>query len=162
MSGNIAKLMMKELRDSFIEKGIEEIVRSGNLEDFLSFAREQAKKDGMEDTGIMDLFDELEKELLTEEYKLMNLVLDIVTNITGCQARGFEEDMSIIIQNELMTREECEEYCKTEQAKINIDKLNDALKPIDVKLEFVEAMNNPFKLEGLKNFVRFKVVELDS
>ena len=74
---------------------------------------------------------------------------------------GFREDKCIIVENRTLSNVEVEEYMETETAPINLSKLNKALESINIKLEFIEAIDNPFDLDGFRNFVRFKVVELD-
>ena len=57
-----------------------------------------------------------------------------------------------------------EDICKALQTHLisaMVDNLNKALEPVNIKLEFIEAISNPFDLDGFQNFVRFRVVELD-
>ena len=74
---------------------------------------------------------------------------------------AFRQDKCIIITNRTLSDDEVEEYVETETAPIHLDNLNKALESINIKLEFIEALSNPFDLDGFQNFVRFRVVEFD-
>lgn len=158
--------LMAELRNSIIASIIRRLVEDGKLADFLEFAREQAKKDGMDTEDLMGFFDDLEKEFCTEEEDGdgidWNKVLDIIAKTTGCKVQGFKGDKSIIISNEEMSRELCLDYLDSENvAPINLEHINNALKIADVKLEFIEAMNIPFDMDGYENICRFKVIPIE-
>ena len=74
---------------------------------------------------------------------------------------GFKQGKCIIVENRTLSNSEVEDYIDKETAPINLGNLNKALEPINIRLEFIEAIDNPFDLDGFQNFVRFKVVELD-
>ena len=151
---------MKELSDILISNIIGNLVKEDKLDDFIGFAREKAKEDGMDTEELMSFFDELEEKFCDniDWDKLFNIV-DETTN--NRKVMGFRQDKCIIVENRTLSHDEVEKYMETETAPINLDKLNKALEPINVKLEFIEAIDNPFDLDGFQNFVRFKVVELD-
>ena len=87
---------------------------------------------------------------------------DIVSETTNNRkVMGFRQDKCIIVENRTLSNKEVTDYLTTETAPIHLDNLNKALEPINIKLEFIEAIDNPFPLDGFQNFVRFKVVELD-
>ena len=152
--------MIRALQEHMISSAIESLIENDRLDDFLKFGREKAKEDGMDTENLMAFFDELEKEFCDDID--WDKLFDIVSETTNNRkVMGFRQDKCIIVENRTLSNDEVEEYMETETAPINLDKLNKALEPINVKLEFIEAIDNPFDLDGFRNFVRFKVVELD-
>ena len=156
-------LLMNEilikLQDQLISSMIEDLVKEGELENFIKFGREEAKKDGRYTEELQKFFDELEEKFCDniDWDKLFDIVSETTNNR---KVMGFRQDKSIIIENRTLSNDEVVKYMETD-APINLDKLNKALEPINIKLEFIEAIDNPFDLDGFQNFVRFKVVELD-
>ena len=152
--------MMKDLSNILISNIISNLVKEDKLDDFIGFAREKAKEDGMDTEELMGFFDELEKQFCNsiDWDKLFSIVGETTNNR---KVMGFRQDKCIIVENRTLSHDEVEKYIETETAPINLDKLNKALEPINIKLEFIEAIDNPFPLDGFQNFVRFKVVELD-
>ena len=152
--------MMKDLSDILISNIIGNLVKEDKLDDFIGFAREKAKEEGMDTEELMSFFDELEEKFCDniDWDKLFDIVSETTNNR---KVMGFRQDKCIIVENRTLSHDEVEEYMETETAPINLDKLNKALEPINAKLEFIEAIDNPFDLDGFQNFVRFKVVELD-
>ena len=149
------------LNDAFISAFLKRLINDGKLEDFLSFAREQAKKDGMDTEELMSFFDVIEEQFCNDTIDWIE-VADIIQKCTGnCNVKIFDGDKTIIIENEKFTDLECLEYLEEKESKINLQQLNNALSTVNVKLEFVEALNLPFEFKGFENFIRFKVVELD-
>ena len=139
---------------------VETLVEEDRLEDFIKFGRAKAKEDGMDTEELMGFFDELEKEFCDNIQ--WNRLFEIVNETTNNRkVMGFQQDKCIIIENKTLTNDEVEDYMETETAPINLSNLNKALEPIDVKLEFIEAIDNPFDMGGFTNFCRFRVVELD-
>ena len=153
--------MMEDLLGKlFVANVIQKLIDTGNIGDFIEYGREKAKEDGMDTENLMAFFDELEKEFCDDID--WDKLFDIVSETTNNRkVMGFRQDKCIIVENRTLSNDEVEEYMETETAPINLDKLNKALEPINVKLEFIEAIDNPFDLDGFRNFVRFKVVELD-
>ena len=151
---------MKDLSDILISNIIGNLVKEDKLDDFIGFAREKAKEDGMDTEELMSFFDELEEKFCDniDWDKLFDIVGETTNNR---KVMGFRQDKCIIVENKTLSNDEVEDYMGTETAPINLDKLNKALEPINIKLEFIEAIDNPFDLDGFQNFVRFKVVELD-
>ena len=151
---------MKDLSDILISNIIGNLVKEDKLDDFIGFAREKAKEDGMDTEELMSFFDELEEKFCDniDWDKLFSIVGETTNNR---KVMGFRQDKCIIVENRTLSNDEVEKYMETETAPINLDKLNKALEPINIKLEFIEAIDNPFPLDGFQNFVRFKVVELD-
>lgn len=150
---------MKDLSDILISNIIGNLVKEDKLDDFIGFAREKAKEDGMDTEELMSFLDELEEKFCDniDWDKLFDIVSETTNNR---KVRGFRQDKSIIIENRTLSNDEVVKYMETD-APINLDKLNKALEPIHIRLEFIEAIDNPFNLDGFQNFVRFKVVELD-
>ena len=154
--------MFDGLRTGILAMYIKKIVDEGKLADFLDFAREQAKKDGMDTDGLMGFLDSLEKQYLTDEGIDWNKTLDIFKKVTGCKVGGFKGDKCLIIENEELSDEDCIGYINDENvAKIDLEHINNALKVINVKLEFIDALLLPFDADGFQNICRFKVVKLD-
>lgn len=139
------------------------LVETGELGGFLEFAREQARRDGIDSTELMSFFDELEKEYLSDDAIQWHKVLDIVTKTTGCKVGGFKGDKCLVIENEELSDDECLDYIQDKKvAKIDLEHINDALKTVNTKLEFLDAINLPFDVDGFQNICRFDVVKLDS
>lgn len=154
--------LLNEIRTSVLASLIKSIIDKGELADFLEFAREQARRDGMDSSGLMSFFDGLEKEYLSDDAIQWHKLLDIVTKVTGCKVGGFKGDKCLIIENEELTDDECLDYIQEENvAKIDLEHINNALKIMDTKLEFIDAINLPFDVDGFQNIVRFRVVKLD-
>ena len=151
---------MKDLSDILISNIIGNLVKEDKLDDFIGFAREKAKEDGMDTEELMSFFDELEEKFCDniDWDKLFDIVSETTNNR---KVMGFRQDKCIIIENKTLSNDEVEDYMETATAPINLNNLNKALEPINIKLEFIEAIDNPFDLDGFQNFVRFKVVELD-
>lgn len=150
----------KALQTHLISAMVETLVEEDRLEDFLKFGREKAKEDGMDTEDLMKFFDELENKYCDNIQ--WNRLFEIVNETTNNRkVMGFQQDKCIIIENKTLTNNEVEEYMETETAPINLSNLNKALEPINVKLEFIEAIDNPFDVGGFTNFCRFRVVELD-
>ena len=152
--------IMKDLSDILISNIIGNLVKEDKLDDFIGFAREKAKEDGMDTEELMSFFDELEEKFCDniDWDKLFDIVSETTNNR---KVMGFRQDKCIIIENKTLSNDEVEDYMETATAPINLNNLNKALEPINIKLEFIEAIDNPFDLDGFQNFVRFKVVELD-
>lgn len=152
--------MIRTLQEHMISSAIGSLIENDKLDEFLKFAREKAKEDDMDTENLMKFFDELEEKFCDDID--WDKLFDIVSETTNNRkVMGFRQDKCIIVENRTLSNDEVEEYMETETAPINLDKLNKALEPINVKLEFIEAIDNPFDLDGFQNFVRFKVVELD-
>ena len=152
--------VIKALQTHLIGSMVETLIEEDRLEDFLKFGRAKAKEDGMDTEELMGFFDELEEKFCDniDWDKLFSIVGETTNNR---KVMGFRQDKCIIVENRTLSNDEVEKYMETETAPINLDTLNKALEPINVKLEFIEAIDNPFPLDGFQNFVRFKVVELD-
>lgn len=153
------KEILLKLQNQLISSMIEDLAKKGEIEDFIKFGREKAKEDGMDTENLMAFFDELEKEFC--DGIDWDKLFEIVNETTNRECMGFRQDKCIIINNRTLSDDEVEEYVKTETAPINLSNLNKALEPINVKLEFIEVMDNPFDVGGFTNFCRFRVVELD-
>jgi len=144
----------KALQTHLISAMVETLVEEDKLEDFIKFGRAKAKEDGMDTEELMGFFDELEKEFCDNIQ--WNRLFEIVNETTNNRkVMGFQQDKCIIIENKTLTNDEVEEYMETETAPINLSNLNKALEPIDAKLEFIEAIDNPFDVGGFTNFCRF-------
>lgn len=151
--------VIKALQTHLIGSMVETLIEEDRLEDFLKFGRAKAKEDGMDTDGLMKFFDELENKYCDNID--WDKLLEIVNETTNRECMGFRQDKCIIINNRTLSDDEVEEYMETETAPIHLDNLNKALEPVNIKLEFIEAISNPFDLDGFQNFVRFRVVELD-
>ena len=151
--------IMKDLSNILISNIISNLVKEDKLDDFIGFAREKAKEDGMDTEELMGFFDELEEKFCDNID--WDKLFEIVNETTNRGCMGFRQDKCIIINNKTLSDDEVEKYRKTATAPIHLDNLNKALESINIKLEFIEAISNPFDLDGFQNFVRFKVVELD-
>lgn len=152
--------LVKELQNNMISSMINNLIEEDKLEDFLSFARERAKEDNMDSEELMHFFDELEKEYCDNID--WNKLFDIVNEVTNNRkVMGFKQDKSIIVENRTLSHREVVDYMDKETAPINLGNLNKALEPINIRLEFIEAIDNPFDLDGFQNFIRFKVIEIE-
>lgn len=149
----------KALQTHLIGSMVETLIEEDRLEDFLKFGRAKAKEDGMDTEELMKFFDELENKYCDNIN--WDKLFEIVNETTNRECMGFKQDKCIIINNRTLSNDEVEEYMETETAPIHLDNLNKALEPVNIKLEFIEAISNPFDLDGFQNFVRFRVVELD-
>ena len=153
-------MITKALYNTLIANIIESLIEEDKLDGFLEFARKRAKEDGMDTDELMKFFDELEKQYCDNID--WSKTLDIIRKTTGCKVKGFKGDKSVIIENQEMDDEECLDYYQGEtQGKINLEHINQALKLVNIKLEFIEAMNTPFDMDGFQNFIRFKVIEIE-
>ena len=151
--------VLEMLGSALISSYIKKLIEDDELNGFIAFGREQAKKDGMDNDDIMKFFDDLEAQFCNNIDWIE--VADIIQKTTGCNVKIFNGDKTIIIENEKFSDLECLEYLEEKESKINLQQLNNALATVNVKLEFVEALNLPFDFDGFENFIRFKVVELD-
>lgn len=151
--------VIKALQIHLIGSMVEALIEENQLDDFIKFGREEAKKDGMDTEEIMKFFDELENKYCDNIN--WDEIFEIVNETTNRECMGFRQDKCIIINNRTLSNDEVENYVETKTAPIHLDNLNKALEPINVQLEFIEAISNPFDLDGFQNFVRFRVVELD-
>ena len=151
--------VIKALQTHLIGSMVETLIEEDRLEDFLKFGREKAKEDGMDTEDLMRFFDELENKYCDNIQ--WNRLFGIVNETTNRECMGFRQDKCIIIENRTLSDKEVTDYLITETAPIHLDNLNKALEPVNIKLEFIEAISNPFDLDGFQNFVRFRVVELD-
>ena len=149
----------KALQTHLIGAMVDTLIEEDRLEDFLKFGRAKAKEDGMDTEELMKFFDELENKYCDNID--WNKIFEIVNETTNRECMGFRQDKCIIINNRTLSNDEVEDYMETETAPIHLDNLNNALESINIKLEFIEAISNPFDLDGFQNFVRFRVVELD-
>lgn len=151
--------LCKALQTHLISAMVDTLIEEDRLEDFLKFGRAKAKEDGMDTDGLMKFFDELENKYCDNID--WDKLFEIVNETTNRECMGFRQDKCIIINNRILSDDEVENYVETETAPIHLDNLNKALEPVNIKLEFIEAISNPFDLDGFQNFVRFRVVELD-
>lgn len=151
--------VIKALQIHLIGSIVEALIEEDQLDDFIKFGREKAKEDGMDTEELMKFFDELEIKYCDNIQ--WDKLFEIVNETTNRECMGFRQDKCIIINNRTLSDDEVEDYVQTETAPLHLDNLNNALEPINIKLEFIEALSNPFDLDGFQNFVRFRVVELD-
>ena len=151
--------VIKALQTHLISAMVDTLIEEDRLEDFLKFGREKAKEDGMDTEDLMRFFDELENKYCDNIN--WDKIFEIVNETTNRECMGFRQDKCIIINNRTLSNDEVEDYVVSETAPIHLGNLNKALEPINIKLEFIEALDNPFDLDGFQNFIRFKVVELD-
>ena len=150
----------KALQTHLISAIVDTLIEEDKLEDFIKFGREEAKKDGMDTEELMSFFNELENKYCDNIQ--WDKLFDIVSETTNNRkVMGFRQDKCIIVENRTLTNDEVENYMETETAPINLSNLNKALEPINIKLEFIEAIDNPFNVGGFTNFCRFRVVEVD-
>lgn len=145
----------------FVANAIRVLIDTGNIDDFIEYGREEAKKGGRDTENLMKFFDELEEKCCDNINWAK--VKDITQKVTGCKVKTFKGDKCLIIENEEMSDEECTDYLVGEmEGKVNLEHINQGLKVANVKLEFIEAMILPFDADGFQNILRFKVVELDN
>ena len=156
----LTKDMILKLQNQLIASIIEDLAKEGEIEDFIKFGREEAKKDGMDTEEILKFFDELEEKYCDgiDWDKLFDIVSETTNNR---KVMGFRQDKCIIVENRTLSDKEVTDYLTTKTAPIHLDNLNKALESMNIKLEFIEAISNPFDLDGFQNFVRFRVVELE-
>lgn len=154
--------LLNELKASFLARELTLIKESGELGDFIEFAKEQAKKDGMDTKGLMDFLDNLTELTEDEEKSDINWfkVQSALNDVLPFKCRIFKGDNTLIIENEMLTREQCSKYLVDEKPPLHLATLNDALKPLGLCLVFIESLNNPFDLDGFQNFLRFEVKKL--
>ena len=139
---------------------VKNLIEEDKLEDFLSFARVKAKEDGMDTEELTSFFDSLEEQFCDNID--WNKLFDIVNEVTNNRkVMGFKQGKCIIVENKTLSNREVVDYMDKETAPINLGNLNKALEPINIRLEFIEAIDNPFDLDGFQNFIRFKVIEIE-
>jgi len=160
----IEDALMKELKSSFIARELTFLKEQGMLKDFIEYAREQAKKDGMDTDGLMTFLDEMEKLADDEDdddginwFKFQVAIAEVCP----FKSQIFKGDKSFIVESEVLSARQCAEYVEYDKAPIHLETYNEAIKDLGLKLEFVEALNNPFDLDGFQNFVRFKVIKIE-
>lgn len=152
--------LCKALQTHLIDSMVDTLIEEDRLEDFLKFGREKAKEEGMDTEELLKFFDELEEKYCDNIQ--WDKVLEIANEVTNNRkVMGFKQDKCIIIENRTLSNDEVEKYIETETAPINLQTINKALKPINAKLEFIEAIDNPFDMGGFTNFCRFKVIEIE-
>ena len=152
--------MIRALQEHMISSAIESLIENDRLDDFLKFGREKAKEEGMDTESLMKFFDEIEEKY--GDSIDWAKVKDITQKVTGCKVKTFKGDKCLIIENEELSDNECINYINDENvAKIDLEHINNALKVINVKLEFIDALLLPFDADGFQNICRFKVVKLD-
>ena len=158
-------MSLNSLKAAFVATCLETIVESGNLDDFIEYAREHSEDEGMDTEGLMKFIDKLEEKYLpeSEENKEWHKILKIIGETTGCNVQGFKGDRTVMIENEELTDDEFKEYVENDSntAKINIENINNALSTINYKLEFFEAIGLPFEADGFHNIIRFKVIRVE-
>lgn len=155
----------KFLKAMFISAVLTKIHEEGEMKNFVEFAKKQAKEDGEDTEELMEFFDfleELENEDTDEDAKELDWIeiADAISKETGCEVSCFRGNNTLIISNEQISDVECLEYLDTNKSKIHIDRINKVIKPLGVKLEFIEALNLPFEFCGFSNFIRFGVHRL--
>ena len=156
----IEEELLDELKTIFIATALTSIKEKGDMKDFIDYGRKKAKEDGMNSDELMEFFDFLEN--LEDDGINWEKTLDIIGKVTGCKCGGFKGDSCVIIENQEMDMDDINDYCDGEtQGKINLEHINKALRIIDVRLEFIEAMNIPFDADGFQNFCRFKVIKIE-
>lgn len=155
----INEILIK-LQDQLIASMIEDLAKKGELESFIKFGREEAKKDGRYTEELQKFFDEIEEKYCSNID--WDKFFDIISTTTNNRkAIHFGGDQSIIIENRKLSKEECDEYAENNVSPIHLETLNQALESINVKLEFIETINNPFSILGINDFCRFKVIEIE-
>lgn len=160
MEDLLLKGVLIKLQDQLIASMIGDLAEKGELEDFIKFGREEAKKDGMDTEELLKFFDEIEEQYCSnvDWDKLLEITNEVTNNR---KVLSFQQDKCIVIENKMLTDDEVKEYMDIKTAPIHLDNLNKALEPINVKLEFIESLNNPFVIRGFNSFCRFKVIELE-
>ena len=159
--------LLNELSRIAVARLLTKLKEDGELENFVEFAKEKAKEDGMDSDDFMGFLDglgEIAKETTDDDgYNWQDIEDAINTVLPSFRAYFFVGDKTIAIENELVTDADIlANYCdKDVKAPLNIETLNDALEPKGYKLEFMEALNIPFKLDEIQNFLRFKVIKLE-
>lgn len=150
-----------EMQKALISAIITDLIEKDELDGFIHFARKKAKEDGMDDDDLMEFFDNLEENFCKGIPWVETLTT--IEKVTGFKVKGFKGDKCVIIENEELTDDYCTSFIKEEKpkGKINLTSINKELETLNVRLEFIEAMNTPFKVGDFQNFCRFRVVELD-
>ena len=160
-----AEDILMVIRQNILASYLEKVIDDGKLGSFIAFARERAIEDDMATPDLIRFFDKLEEEYMpeSEKNKEWHKLLKIINETTGCRVNGFKGDNTVIIENEELSEEEFNNYLDDDNcyAKINLEHINEALRPINYKLKFIEALGLPFDADGFRNIVRFKVVKID-
>ena len=157
--------LVYELSKVAVTRLLTKLKDDGELEDFVEFAKEKAKEDGMDSDDFIAFLDGLGEIAKDDDgYNWQDIEDGINTVLPNFKVYFFTGDKTIAIENELVTdREILANYCDEDvKAPLNIETLNGALEPKGYKLEFMEALNIPFKLDDISNFLRFKVVKLEA
>ena len=141
-----------------------QLVVDDEVDDFFAYAKKKAEKDGM-DSEFFEFLDDLKriaeegKELVGgDNEKPWVTIQTTLSDVTGRDCFVFKGDGTVAIENSMMSRSE--EESAVDYAPINLEKMNEALEPVGVKLEFIEALHLRIDFDGLQNFVRFRVVEI--
>lgn len=159
--------LLNELSRIAVARLLTKLKEDGELENFVEFAKEKAKEDNMDSDDFMSFLDglgEIAKEPIDDDgYNWQDIEDAIGTVLPNFKVYFFIGDKTIAIENELITDEEIlTNYCNENvKAPLNIETLNGALEPKGYKLEFMESLNIPFKLDDISNFLRFKVIKLE-
>lgn len=149
-----------DLQSIYLAKKLAQMEESGELQDFVDFARDELKEQGIKSEALDEFFDWLEEQGKESEDDINWFkVGDIISKTTGCRYMIFKGDKTVAIENEELDDDDIYQMVVEDDAKLNLNKINIALEPIGVKLEFIEAVNLPLRIE-IKNFCRFKVVKL--
>lgn len=154
--------MEDELKKLMIAHGLTMLQERGELGDFIEFAKAEAKKERIDSDGLMSFFDGLNEFVIDEEPLEFSWfrVFSAIEEVCPFKVKAFKKDKTILIENEKLSDEQCNEYSESWTAPINLKALNTALEPVGVRLEFLEVLNLPFDAEGHENFVRFEVKPL--
>ena len=156
--------LLNELSRIAVARLLTKLKEDGELENFVEFAKEKAKEDGMDSDDFMGFLDGLGEIAKDDDgYNWQDIEDAINTVLPNFKVYFFIGDKTIAIENELVTDKEIlANYCDEDvKAPLNIETLNGALEPKGYKLEFMEALNIPFKLDDISNFLRFKVIKLE-
>ena len=157
--------LVYELSKIAVTRLLTKLKDDGELEDFVEFAKEKAKEDGMDSDDFIAFLDGLgEIATETDDYDWEAIDEAITSVLPTFKVYYFTGDKTIAIENELVTDADIlANYCdENVKAPLNIETINGALEPKGYKLEFMEALNIPFKLDEISNFLRFKVVKLEA
>lgn len=150
-----------DLQSLYLAKKLAQMEESGELQDFVDFARNEMKKQGIKEKDLDEFFNWLEEQAKPNDDGINWFkVGDIICKVTGCKCKVFKGDECVIIENEVIDLEDIVDMLNEDDPKINLNNINIALETIGVQLEFIEAYNFPFENMGFSNFLRFKVVEL--
>ena len=156
--------LLNELSRIAVVRLLTKLKDDGELENFVEFAKEKAKEDNMDSDDFMSFLDGLGEIAKDDDgYNWQDIEDAINTVLPNFKVYFFVGDKTIAIENELVTDKEIlANYCdENVKAPLNIETLNGALEPKGYKLEFMEALNIPFKLDDISNFLRFKVIKLE-